>query len=194
MLRWLSAGKTDRDIGAILDISRRTVHKHLQRIYDKLGVETRNRRGGARPPGVDERLRYSHDIGMDRPALALPAPAARHSAEGRRAERRNQPLPRPDRPLRRAARRLARGARAAGPPRRGAGGVRRRAPSLSGSRRSAQVLHPVVDRPLDIVRIRMFRFHRRIFFLAKAAPAPSALSFATATSRAIGAMPQFVHG
>ena len=41
VLRWLSAGKTDRDIGAILDISPRTVHKHLQRIYEKLGVETR---------------------------------------------------------------------------------------------------------------------------------------------------------
>lgn len=41
VLRWLSAGKTDRDIGAILQISPRTVHKHLQRIYEKLGVETR---------------------------------------------------------------------------------------------------------------------------------------------------------
>jgi DNA-binding CsgD family transcriptional regulator len=41
VLRWLSAGKTDRDIGAILGISPRTVHKHLQRIYEKLGVETR---------------------------------------------------------------------------------------------------------------------------------------------------------
>jgi len=41
VLRWLSAGKTDRDIGAILSISPRTVHKHLQRIYEKLGVETR---------------------------------------------------------------------------------------------------------------------------------------------------------
>jgi len=41
VLRWLSAGKTDRDIGEILAISRRTVHKHLQRIYEKLGVETR---------------------------------------------------------------------------------------------------------------------------------------------------------
>jgi DNA-binding CsgD family transcriptional regulator len=41
VLHWLSAGKTDRDIGAILAISPRTVHKHLQRIYDKLGVETR---------------------------------------------------------------------------------------------------------------------------------------------------------
>jgi DNA-binding CsgD family transcriptional regulator len=41
VLRWLAGGKTDRDIGDILAISRRTVHKHLQRIYEKLGVETR---------------------------------------------------------------------------------------------------------------------------------------------------------
>ena len=41
VLRWLATGKTDRDIGEILGISRRTVHKHLQRIYAKLGVETR---------------------------------------------------------------------------------------------------------------------------------------------------------
>jgi len=41
VLRWLSSGKSDRDIGAILGISRRTVHKHLQRIYEKLGVECR---------------------------------------------------------------------------------------------------------------------------------------------------------
>lgn len=41
VLRWVAAGKTDRDIAAILAISPRTVHKHLQRVYDKLGVETR---------------------------------------------------------------------------------------------------------------------------------------------------------
>lgn len=41
VLRWLAAGKTDKDIGAILAISPRTVHKHLQNIYEKLGVETR---------------------------------------------------------------------------------------------------------------------------------------------------------
>ena len=41
VVRWLCAGKTDRDIADILGISPRTVHKHLQRIYDKLGVETR---------------------------------------------------------------------------------------------------------------------------------------------------------
>ena len=41
VLHWLSAGKTDRDIAAILGCSHRTVQKHLQRVYDKLGVETR---------------------------------------------------------------------------------------------------------------------------------------------------------
>ncbi len=41
VLHWLSGGKTDRDIATILGISPRTVHKHLQRIYEKLGVETR---------------------------------------------------------------------------------------------------------------------------------------------------------
>jgi len=41
VLRWVSAGKTDRDAAALLDCSPRTVHKHLQRIYTKLGVETR---------------------------------------------------------------------------------------------------------------------------------------------------------
>jgi DNA-binding CsgD family transcriptional regulator len=38
---WLAAGKTDRDIGEILGCSHRTVQKHLQHIYEKLGVETR---------------------------------------------------------------------------------------------------------------------------------------------------------
>lgn len=41
VLRWLARGKTDRDIGAILGCSHRTVQKHLQRAYPKLGVETR---------------------------------------------------------------------------------------------------------------------------------------------------------
>lgn len=41
VLEWLSAGKTDKDIASILMISPRTIHKHLQRIYEKLGVENR---------------------------------------------------------------------------------------------------------------------------------------------------------
>jgi DNA-binding CsgD family transcriptional regulator len=40
-LTWVAAGKTDRDIADILGISPRTVHKHLQHAYAKLGVETR---------------------------------------------------------------------------------------------------------------------------------------------------------
>ncbi len=41
VLRWLARGKTDRDIAAILGTSPRTVQKHLERVYAKLGVETR---------------------------------------------------------------------------------------------------------------------------------------------------------
>lgn len=41
VMRWLSCGKTDADIAALLAISPRTVHKHLEHIYEKLGVETR---------------------------------------------------------------------------------------------------------------------------------------------------------
>jgi DNA-binding CsgD family transcriptional regulator len=41
VLHWVAAGKTDRDISTILGISARTVGKHLQRIYERLGVETR---------------------------------------------------------------------------------------------------------------------------------------------------------
>jgi DNA-binding CsgD family transcriptional regulator len=41
VLDWVAAGKTNRDIAAILGASARTVEKHLERIYEKLGVETR---------------------------------------------------------------------------------------------------------------------------------------------------------
>jgi DNA-binding CsgD family transcriptional regulator len=34
-------GKSNAEIGTILDISPRTVAKHLERIFQKLGVETR---------------------------------------------------------------------------------------------------------------------------------------------------------
>ena len=42
VLNWLSTGKTNRDIAQILGMSPRTVNKHLERIYIKLGVETRS--------------------------------------------------------------------------------------------------------------------------------------------------------
>ncbi|QGA50938.1 response regulator [Pseudomonas sp. NA13] len=41
VLRWVACGKTNRDIGTILDLSPRTVNKHLEHVYVKLGVETR---------------------------------------------------------------------------------------------------------------------------------------------------------
>ena len=41
VVRWVAAGKTDRDIAALLGCSHRTVQKHLERSYAKLGVETR---------------------------------------------------------------------------------------------------------------------------------------------------------
>jgi DNA-binding CsgD family transcriptional regulator len=41
VLCWIAAGKTDAQIGAILGISARTAQKHLQNLYDKLGVENR---------------------------------------------------------------------------------------------------------------------------------------------------------
>lgn len=41
VLLWLSRGKSSRDIGEILGLSHRTVTKHLEGIYAKLGVENR---------------------------------------------------------------------------------------------------------------------------------------------------------
>ena len=42
VLTWVAKGKTNRDIGEILGMSPRTVNKHLEHIYVKLGVETRS--------------------------------------------------------------------------------------------------------------------------------------------------------
>ncbi|MCH7628129.1 MULTISPECIES: response regulator transcription factor [Novosphingobium] len=41
VLLWISYGKSNADISEVLSISPRTVQKHLERIYEKLGVETR---------------------------------------------------------------------------------------------------------------------------------------------------------
>jgi DNA-binding CsgD family transcriptional regulator len=41
VLEWVAAGKTNRDIASILGASPRTIEKHLERIYEKLGVENR---------------------------------------------------------------------------------------------------------------------------------------------------------
>ena len=41
MLTWVARGKTNKDIADILGLSPRTVNKHLEHVYVKLGVETR---------------------------------------------------------------------------------------------------------------------------------------------------------
>ncbi len=42
VLSWLAKGKTNRDIADILGMSPRTVNKHLEHVFEKLGVETRS--------------------------------------------------------------------------------------------------------------------------------------------------------
>jgi DNA-binding CsgD family transcriptional regulator len=41
VLLWVAKGKTNRDIAEILEMSPRTVNKHLEHVFVKLGVETR---------------------------------------------------------------------------------------------------------------------------------------------------------
>jgi DNA-binding NarL/FixJ family response regulator len=41
VLSWVAKGKTNRDVGEILGLSPRTVNKHLEHVFEKLGVETR---------------------------------------------------------------------------------------------------------------------------------------------------------
>ena len=38
---WIARGKANRDIAEILSLSPRTVNKHLEQIFSKLGVENR---------------------------------------------------------------------------------------------------------------------------------------------------------
>ncbi len=42
VLIWLTRGKSNRDIAEILGLSPRTVNKHLEQIYAKLGIENRS--------------------------------------------------------------------------------------------------------------------------------------------------------
>jgi DNA-binding response OmpR family regulator/DNA-binding CsgD family transcriptional regulator len=41
VLLWIARGKSNKDISGILQISPRTVNKHLEQIFEKLGVENR---------------------------------------------------------------------------------------------------------------------------------------------------------
>jgi len=59
VLRWLARGMTNAKIGTVLCLSRFTVRKHLESIYEKLGVKTRTAAaalayGESLKPGVGE--------------------------------------------------------------------------------------------------------------------------------------------
>ena len=41
VLLWIARGKSNRDIAEILSLSPRTVNKHLEQIFNKIGVENR---------------------------------------------------------------------------------------------------------------------------------------------------------
>lgn len=41
VLRWIAEGKSNHDIGMILGASTRTICKHVEHIFSKLGVENR---------------------------------------------------------------------------------------------------------------------------------------------------------
>lgn len=72
VMQWLSRGKTDAEIAALLFISPRTVHKHLEHIYVKLGVETRTAavmRAFGSLPGLSESRDYSAFAGQGARAM-----------------------------------------------------------------------------------------------------------------------------
>ena len=54
VLSWLAKGKTNRDIGDILGMSPRTVNKHLEHIFEKLGVETRTAAAALAPLALSD--------------------------------------------------------------------------------------------------------------------------------------------
>jgi DNA-binding CsgD family transcriptional regulator len=58
ILHWLREGKRNGEIGTILGISGRTVEKHLEHVFEKLGVETRT-----------AAVRAALEIAETRPAL-----------------------------------------------------------------------------------------------------------------------------
>jgi DNA-binding NarL/FixJ family response regulator len=55
VLSWLAKGKTNRDIADILGMSPRTVNKHLEHIFEKLGVETRTAAAALAQQALEQR-------------------------------------------------------------------------------------------------------------------------------------------
>jgi DNA-binding CsgD family transcriptional regulator len=54
VLRWVAEGKTNREIGLILDVTENTVRSHMKQILDKLGVENRTAAAAIVLRGNDE--------------------------------------------------------------------------------------------------------------------------------------------
>ena len=80
VMQWLSYGKTDVDIAALLAISPRTVHKHLEHIYVKLGVETRTAAVmRARSLASADPVRESSATSGYRPGRGISSPGTRPS-------------------------------------------------------------------------------------------------------------------
>lgn len=50
VLSWVARGKSNAEIAAILQVCTKTVDKHLERIYPKLGVENRTAAASHAPP------------------------------------------------------------------------------------------------------------------------------------------------
>lgn len=73
VMHWLACGKTDTDIAALLSISPRTVQKHLEHVYVKLGVETRT-------AAVMRALAIRDHAVLREPPLRMPACATRSPA------------------------------------------------------------------------------------------------------------------
>jgi DNA-binding NarL/FixJ family response regulator len=58
VLSWLSKGKSNRDIAQILGLSPRTVDKHLEQIYAKLGVENRTAAASVAVKATRDKARF----------------------------------------------------------------------------------------------------------------------------------------
>lgn len=100
VLGWVSAGKSNAQIADILGASPRTVAKHLERIYEKLGVESRTAaamRAVGRNP--EWRVRLRPDGIRGETAVSPPPAAPERDAAPRRSP------PRAERPTGRSARR-----------------------------------------------------------------------------------------
>jgi DNA-binding NarL/FixJ family response regulator len=55
VLLWVARGKSNRDVGEILDLSPRTVNKHLEQIYMKMGVENRTAAAALSAQALEQR-------------------------------------------------------------------------------------------------------------------------------------------